>query len=230
MYLNKNNIFVRLLFIMTTSEENYLKVIYHLSNLSPKGVNTNAIAAMLDTKASSVTDMLKKLSEKDWINYQKYQGVSLTDKGKLNAKIIVRKHRLWEVFLVEKLGFAWDEVHEVAEELEHIKSEKLINQLDQFLNFPRFDPHGDPIPNAKGEIIKIEKQLVSEIEVGRTITCVGVKDTSVDFLQYLNKQNISLGTKMKVLEKEPFDGTLKIEINNSVLVISDKIANNLYVK
>jgi len=215
---------------MTTSEENYLKVIYHLSNLSPKGVNTNAIAAMLDTKASSVTDMLKKLSEKNWINYQKYQGVSLTDKGKLNAKIIVRKHRLWEVFLVEKLGFAWDEVHEVAEELEHIQSEKLINQLDQFLNFPSFDPHGDPIPNAKGEIIKIEKQLVSEIEVGRTITCVGVKDTSVDFLQYLNKQNISLGTKMKVLEKEPFDGTLKIEINNSVLVISDKIANNLYVK
>jgi DtxR family Mn-dependent transcriptional regulator len=215
---------------MTTSEENYLKVIYHLSNLSPKGVNTNAIAAMLDTKASSVTDMLKKLSEKEWIHYQKYQGVSLTDKGKFNAKIIVRKHRLWEVFLVEKLGFAWDEVHEVAEELEHIQSEKLINQLDQFLNFPSFDPHGDPIPNAKGEIIKIEKQLVSEIEVGKTITCVGVKDTSVDFLQYLNKQNISLGTKMKVLEKEPFDGTLKIEINNSVLVISDKIANNLYVK
>ena len=215
---------------MTTSEENYLKVIYHLSNLSPKGVNTNAIAAMLDTKASSVTDMLKKLSEKDWIHYQKYQGVSLTDKGKLNAKIIVRKHRLWEVFLVDKLGFAWDEVHEVAEELEHIKSEKLINQLDQFLNFPSFDPHGDPIPNAKGEIKKIEKQLLSEIEVGKTITCVGVKDTSVDFLQYLNKLNISLGTKMKVIDKEPFDGTLKIEINNSVLVISDKIANNLYVK
>jgi DtxR family Mn-dependent transcriptional regulator len=215
---------------MTTSEENYLKVIYHLSNLSPKGVNTNAIAAMLDTKASSVTDMLKKLSEKEWVNYQKYQGVSLTEKGKLNAKIIVRKHRLWEVFLVEKLGFAWDEVHEVAEELEHIQSEKLINQLDHFLNFPSFDPHGDPIPNAKGEIKKIDKQLVSEIEIGKTITCVGVKDTSVDFLQYLNKQSISLGTKMKVLEKEIFDGTLKIEVNNTVLVISDKIANNLYVK
>lgn len=215
---------------MTTSEENYLKVIYHLSHLSPKGVNTNAIAAMLDTKASSVTDMLKKLSEKEWIHYQKYQGVSLTDKGKLNAKIIVRKHRLWEVFLVEKLGFAWDEVHEVAEELEHIQSEKLINQLDQFLNFPSFDPHGDPIPNAKGEIKKIEKQLVSEIEVGKTITCVGVKDSSVDFLQYLNKLNISLGTKMKVLDKELFDGTIKIEVNNSFLVISDKIANNLFVK
>ena len=215
---------------MTTSEENYLKVIYHLSHLSPKGVNTNAIAAMIETKASSVTDMLKKLSEKDWINYQKYQGVSLTDKGKLNAKIIVRKHRLWEVFLVEKLGFSWDEVHEVAEELEHIKSEKLINQLDHFLNFPSFDPHGDPIPNAKGELPNINKQLLSEIEVGKTITCVGVKDSSVDFLQYLNKQRISLGTKIKIIDIEFFDRTFKIEVYNSVLVISDKIANNLYVK
>ncbi|WP_396181704.1 metal-dependent transcriptional regulator [Flavobacterium sp.] len=215
---------------MTISEENYLKVIYHLSHLSPKGVNTNAIAAMIETKASSVTDMLKKLSEKDWINYQKYQGVSLTDKGKLNAKIIIRKHRLWEVFLVEKLGFAWDEVHEVAEELEHIKSEKLINQLDHFLNFPSFDPHGDPIPNAKGELPNINKQLLSEIEAGKTITCVGVKDSSVDFLQYLNKQHISLGTKIKIIDIEFFDRTFKIEVNNAVLVISDKIANNLYVK
>ena len=186
---------------MTTSEENYLKVIYHLSNLSPKGVNTNAIAGMLDTKASSVTDMLKKLSDKELVDYQKYQGVFLTEKGKLNAKMIVRNHRLWEVFLVEKLGFAWDEVHEVAEELEHIRSEKLINQLDKFLNFPSFDPHGYPIPNAKGEIPTIAKQLLSEIETGKNITCVGVKDTSVDFLQYLNKQQISLGTNIKVLEK-----------------------------
>lgn len=215
---------------MTTSEENYLKVIYHLSNLSPKGVNTNAIAGMLDTKASSVTDMLKKLSDKELVDYQKYQGVFLTDKGRLNAKMIVRNHRLWEVFLVEKLGFAWDEVHEVAEELEHIRSEKLINQLDKFLNFPSFDPHGDPIPNAKGEIPTIAKQLLSEIEIGKNITCVGVKDTSVDFLQYLNKQQISLGTNIKVLEKEAFDGTIKIEINTTVLVLSDKIANNLYVK
>lgn len=216
--------------IMTISEENYLKVIYHLSNLSPKGVNTNAIAGMLDTKASSVTDMLKKLSDKELVDYQKYQGVFLTEKGKLHAKMIVRNHRLWEVFLVEKLGFAWDEVHEVAEELEHVRSEKLINQLDKFLNFPSFDPHGDPIPNAKGEIPTIAKQLLSEIEAGESITCVGVKDTSVDFLKYLNKQQISLGTKIKILEKESFDGTIKIEINSNVIVISDKIANNLYVK
>jgi DtxR family Mn-dependent transcriptional regulator len=137
---------------------------------------------------------------------------------------------LWEVFLVEKLGFAWDEVHEIAEELEHIKSEKLINQLDHFLNFPSFDPHGDPIPNAKGELPNINKQLLSEIEAGKTITCVGVKDSSVDFLQYLNKQHISLGTKIKIIDIEFFDRTIKIEVNNAVLVISDKIANNLYVK
>ncbi|WP_291274269.1 metal-dependent transcriptional regulator [Flavobacterium sp.] len=215
---------------MTTSEENYLKAIYHLTHLMPKGVNTNAIAASLDTKASSVTDMLKKLAEKELVTYQKYQGVNLTELGKLSAKMIIRKHRLWEVFLVEKLGFAWDEVHEVAEELEHIQSEKLINQLDQFLGFPSYDPHGDPIPNAKGEISIVDKWLLAEIEVGQKVTCIGVKDSSADFLKYLDKQNIALGTTLQLLEKESFDGTLKIGIGNQVLVISDKIANNLFVK
>lgn len=215
---------------MTTSEENYLKAIYHLTNVMPKGVNTNAIAASLDTKASSVTDMLKKLADKELVAYQKYQGVNLTEKGKLSAKMIIRKHRLWEVFLVEKLGFSWDEVHEVAEELEHIQSEKLINQLDQFLCFPRFDPHGDPIPNAQGEVVLVDKYLLSESEVGKLITCIGVKDSSVEFLQYLNKQQIALGSRMKVLDKEVFDGTLKVEIDNRVIVMSDKIANNLFVK
>lgn len=215
---------------MTISEENYLKAIYHLTQLMPKGVNTNAIAALLDTKASSVTDMLKKLSEKELVTYQKYQGVTLTESGKLSAKMIVRKHRLWEVFLVDKLGFAWDEVHEVAEELEHIQSEKLINQLDQFLNFPSFDPHGDPIPNAKGEIVNVDKQLLSEIAIGKEVSCVGVKDSSPEFLKYLDKQNIALGTQIKLIEKEDFDGTLKIKIGLKTIVLSDKIANNLFVK
>ncbi|CCG54506.1 Probable metal-dependent transcriptional regulator [Flavobacterium indicum GPTSA100-9 = DSM 17447] len=215
---------------MTISEENYLKAIYHLIQLMPKGVNTNTIAASLDTKASSVTDMLKKLSEKELVTYQKYQGVTLTESGKLSAKMIVRKHRLWEVFLVDKLGFAWDEVHEVAEELEHIQSEKLINQLDQFLNFPSFDPHGDPIPNAKGEIVNVDKQLLSEIAIGKEVSCVGVKDSSPEFLKYLDKQQIALGTILKVIEKEEFDGTLKIQIGTKTKVLSDKIANNLFVK
>jgi DtxR family transcriptional regulator, Mn-dependent transcriptional regulator len=215
---------------MTISEENYIKVIYHLSLVSPKGVNTNAIAGMLDTKASSVTDMLKKLSDKDLVSYQKYQGVTLTDKGFFSAKMIVRKHRLWEVFLVDKLGFSWDEVHEIAEELEHIKSEKLINKLDAFLGFPVADPHGDPIPDANGVIKKIEKQLLSEVEINESFHCVGVKDSSTDFLKYLDKQKIALGSVVKVIDKEDFDDTLTVEIDGKRLTISNKIANNLYVQ
>ncbi|MDP5097665.1 MAG: metal-dependent transcriptional regulator [Flavobacterium sp.] len=215
---------------MTISEENYIKVIYHLSLVSPKGVNTNAIAGMLDTKASSVTDMLKKLSDKDLVSYQKYQGVTLTHKGFHSAKMIVRKHRLWEVFLVDKLGFSWDEVHEIAEELEHIKSEQLINKLDSFLGFPAADPHGDPIPDAKGVIKKIEKQLLSEVEINASFQCVGVKDSSTDFLKYLDKQKIALGSVVKVIDKEDFDDTLTVEIDGKRLTISNKIANNLYVQ
>jgi DtxR family Mn-dependent transcriptional regulator len=215
---------------MTISEENYIKVIYHLSLVSPKGVNTNAIAGMLDTKASSVTDMLKKLAEKEVVSYQKYQGVTLTDKGFYLAKMIVRKHRLWEVFLVNKLSFSWDEVHEIAEELEHIKSEKLINKLDEFLGFPSFDPHGDPIPNAKGELVKIDKFLLSEAVLNTDYVCVGVKNSSVEFLQYLDKQNISLGSTIKVISREEFDSSLTIILNSNTISISNKIAENLFIK
>jgi DtxR family transcriptional regulator, Mn-dependent transcriptional regulator len=215
---------------MTISEENYIKVIYHLSLVSPKGVNTNAISAMLETKASSVTDMLKKLADKDLVSYIKYQGVTLTEKGFLSAKMIVRKHRLWEVFLVDKLGFSWDEVHEIAEELEHIKSEQLINKLDAFLGFPVADPHGDPIPDENGIIKKIEKQLLSEVEINASFHCVGVKDSSTDFLKYLDKQKIALGSVVKVIDKEDFDDTLTVEIDGKRLTISNKIANNLYVQ
>ena len=217
-------------FNMTTSEENYIKVIYHLSLVSPKGVNTNAIAGMLETKASSVTDMLKKLSDKELVAYQKYQGVTLTEKGFLSAKMIVRKHRLWEVFLVEKLQFSWDEVHEIAEELEHIKSEALIDKLDAFLGFPDFDPHGDPIPNSKGEIVKIEKLLLSEAELNKEYLCVGVKNSSVEFLQYLDKQKIALGSTINIASKEDFDASLQIHINGEELSISNKIAENLFIK
>lgn len=215
---------------MTISEENYIKVIYHISLVAPKGVSTNAIAGMLDTKASSVTDMLKKLAEKDFVSYQKYQGVTLTEKGLLAAKMIVRKHRLWEVFLVEKLNFSWDEVHEIAEELEHIKSEVLINKLDEFLGFPSFDPHGDPIPDEQGIIKKIEKHLLSDAEVNKDYKCIGVKDSSTDFLKYLDKQKIALGSVLKIVEREEFDETLTIAIDGKRTTISNKIASNLYVQ
>ena len=215
---------------MTFSEENYLKTIYHLTTILDAEVSTNAIAEKMETKASSVTDMLKKLAEKDLINYKKYQGVSLTDIGKLSAKMIVRKHRLWEVFLVEKLSFSWDEVHDIAEQLEHIKSEKLNNKLDDFLGNPTEDPHGDPIPDASGRIIKIEKQLLSELSENQTGICVGVKDTSSEFLKYLDKQEIALGSKIQFVSKEDFDLSLKIKIDEKELTISNKIASNLYVK
>lgn len=215
---------------MTNSEENYIKVIFHLSQVSPKGVNTNAIAGMLDTKASSVTDMLKKLSEKELVTYQKYYGVTLTEQGNLLAKMIVRKHRLWEVFLVNKLNFSWDEVHEIAEELEHIKSDVLIKKLDKFLDFPDFDPHGDPIPDSEGQIKKINKLLLSDGQLDKEYQCVGVKDSSTAFLQYLNKQKIALGSKIMIKEKENFDDTLLVKIDSREFTISNKIANNLYVK
>jgi DtxR family Mn-dependent transcriptional regulator len=215
---------------MTFSEENYLKAIYHLTTLTDTEVSTNAIAETMETKASSVTDMLRKLAEKDLVNYKKYQGVSLTDKGKLTAKMIVRKHRLWEVFLVEKLNFAWDEVHDIAEQLEHIKSEQLINKLDDFLGNPTEDPHGDPIPNANGQIVAIEKQLLSELAENQIGICVGVKDSSAEFLKYLDKQEIALGSKIEIILKESFDLSTKIKVNGKELTISNKIANNLYVK
>ncbi len=215
---------------MTLSEENYLKTIYHLTTVSETEVSTNAIAEKMETKASSVTDMLKKLADKDWIHYKKYQGVSLTNKGQIAAKMIVRKHRLWEVFLVEKLHFPWDEVHDIAEQLEHIKSEELINKLANYLGNPTKDPHGDPIPDSEGNIITIEKVLLSEIEIGQKGICVGVKDSSAAFLKYLDTNKIALGSSIKLLSKEDFDLSLKIIIDSKEMVISNKIASNLFVK
>lgn len=215
---------------MTFSEENYLKTIYHITASSGVEVSTNAIAEKMETKASSVTDMMKKLAEKELIVYKKYQGVLLTDKGKLSAKMIVRKHRLWEVFLVDKLQFSWDEVHDIAEQLEHIKSEKLINKLDDFLGNPTEDPHGDPIPDVNGKINKVEKLVLAELSENQTGICIGVKDSSSQFLKYLDKNQITLGSKIKVLAKEEFDLSLKIKVEEKTVTVSNIIAGNLYVK
>ncbi|MEO0045611.1 MAG: Transcriptional regulator MntR [Bacteroidota bacterium] len=215
---------------MTLSEENYLKTIYHIISASGVEVSTNAIAEKMETKASSVTDMLKKLAEKELIDYKKYKGVSLTNKGNLAAKMIVRKHRLWEFFLVDKLQFPWDEVHDIAEQLEHIKSEKLINKLDDFLGNPTEDPHGDPIPDVNGKITKVEKLLLSELKVNQTGICVGVKDSSAEFLKYLDKNKIALGVTIKVNSIEDFDLSLTVNVAGKDLLISNKIAGNLFVK
>ncbi|GFD71553.1 metal-dependent transcriptional regulator [Tenacibaculum mesophilum] len=216
--------------MFSQSEENYIKTMYHLAADYKKGISTNAIAKKLDTKASSVTDMIKKLSEKDVVAYKKYQGVTLTDFGKKIAANIVRKHRLWEVFLVDKLNFSWDEVHEVAEQLEHIKSPKLINELDAFLDYPKRDPHGDPIPDKEGNLQIIEKSLLSTLKKNEIGVCVGVDDSSSEFLRFLDKQEIALGKQIKVVEKEPFDGSLVIEMDGKTLTVSNKIASNLYIQ
>lgn len=216
--------------MLSKSEENYLKAIYHLSATIPEGISTNAIAQQLETKASSVTDMVKKLADKELVLYKKYQGVTLTKSGEKVAANVIRKHRLWEVFLVEKLSFNWDEVHEVAEQLEHIQSEKLIDELDSFLGYPKRDPHGDPIPDKDGNINILEKSLLSTLPIKTQAICVGVKDTSSEFLRYLDKQGIALGKEILIIEKESFDNSMRIEIDQKEFVISFQIANNIYVK
>lgn len=215
---------------MTLSEEDYIKAIYHLGKGENTKVSTNAIAEQMATKPSSVTDMVRKLSEKGLVNYKKYMGVSLTEYGQTVALSIVRKHRLWEVFLVEKLDFSWDEVHEVAEQLEHIKSEKLVDRLDKHLGFPQVDPHGDPIPSKKGEFKKAVKKVLNEVSIGTSGVCVGVKDSSPPFLKFLDKNNIALGDTIQVLGKEEFDNSLYIRIKGSDIHISNQIAMNLYLK
>jgi DtxR family Mn-dependent transcriptional regulator len=216
--------------VVTFSEENYLKAIYHLSKHGNVSVSTNAIAQKMETKASSVTDMIKKLDEKELVNYVKYQGVNLTEKGRLAATSVIRKLSLWDVFLVKKLNFSWDVVLEVAEQLEHIKSEKLINELDALLDFPTHDPHGDPIPDKDGNFKKTEKIMLAKAKEFDVCTCVGVNDSSAQFLKYLDKNNIALGTSIKVISKEPFDESMVIEVNGINLAISKLISNNIYVK
>ncbi|CAA0157736.1 metal-dependent transcriptional regulator [Tenacibaculum maritimum] len=216
--------------MLSQSEENYLKAIYHLATHQVKGISTNAIAKKMQTKASSVTDMIKKLSEKELVIYKKYQGVNLSEKGKVIAISIVRKHRLWESFLVDKLGFHWDKVHDIAEQLEHIKSEELVDKLDAYLEFPTIDPHGDPIPDKEGNITTRVKVKLATLKIGEKGVCVGVNDSSAQFLQFLDKQGIALGQKIQVLEKESFDDSLLIKINEEEFRISNKIANNLYIQ
>ena len=215
--------------MITFTEENYIKAIYHLGKQGNINVSTNAIAKAMETKASSVTDMIKKLADKNLAHYVKYQGVSLTNNGRLTAASVIRKHRLWEVFLVEKLNFSWDEVHDVAEQLEHIKSLKLVNELDAFLGFPTHDPHGDPIPDRDGNYTLSKSINILDMKVGNEGILVHVKDSSDVFLKYLNKTNLALGDTIKVLDFEPFDDSVSIQTNNKQMIISKEVAKNLYL-
>ena len=204
------------------SEEDYLKALYHLQKES-KEVSTNSIAEYLEMKPSSVSDMLKKLADKKYIYYIKYKGSSLSQKGRFIALQIIRKHRLWETFLVEKLGFGWGQVHTIAEQLEHIKSEDLTDKLDAFLEFPKYDPHGDPIPNKEGRIEKMNQKLLIELKESQKGIITGVKKGTASLLSYLDKENIKLGDAIEVQEIIEFDGTYVIKINSRKLTFSEKI-------
>jgi DtxR family Mn-dependent transcriptional regulator len=214
--------------VNTLAEENYLKSIYHLS-LNAVSVSTNQIAASLNTSAASVTDMLKKLADKQLINYARYQGVSLTPAGEKIAVHIIRKHRLWEYFLVEKLDFKWDEVHEMAEEMEHISSKELVDRLDKFMGYPKYDPHGDPIPDSKGNFKAHELKPVSLVLVNEVGVISGVRDHSSSFLQYLEKQQLTIGKKIKVLDIIDYDHSMVLQLENTKVTISREVANNLLI-
>lgn len=212
------------------TEENYLKTIYYLANRQQSEVSTNALAEMTATKAASVTDMLRKLADKQLIHYKKYQGVRLTDEGERLALQVIRRHRLWEVFLVEKLGFGWDAVHEIAEELEHIRSEELVARLDTFLGHPQFDPHGDPIPTPTGQMPTTGYQKLSDVSVGEEVCLMGVLEHSTEFLQHLDHSNLTLGCRVTVREINVFDKSVLVQVERGRTVfVSYEVAKNLLV-
>ncbi|MEZ4940940.1 MAG: metal-dependent transcriptional regulator [Saprospiraceae bacterium] len=217
--------------MISQAEENYLKAIFKISEKEAKAATTNAIAAEMQTTAASVTDMLKRLAEKNLIDYEKYRGVQLTPEGNKLATALIRKHRLWEVLLVEKLGFAWDEVHELAEQLEHVQGNGLVDRLDEFLGHPKFDPHGDPIPDAEGRWSFRQQVLLGTLKVGDHAVVTGVDDHSAAFLQYLDQMHLALGAQLELLERFPYDQSLRIRTGNGQeIVLSEKVGQNLYVK
>lgn len=211
------------------TEEDYIKAIYHFAGQGNDKVGTSMLADYLSNKPASVTDMLRKLAEKKLIHYKKSHGVTLTDKGKKVVLQIVRKHRIWETFLVEKLRFGWEEVHELADQLEHVKSDLLINRLDDFLGYPKFDPHGDPIPSSNGELPEATTLPLSEVKGRLTVKFVSVATDQSSFLQYLDKLGLHIGDQFQVVEVEEFDGSLVIHHQNKDLHLSSQVAENIHV-
>ncbi|MCU7550385.1 metal-dependent transcriptional regulator [Chitinophagaceae bacterium LB-8] len=213
---------------ISNSEENYLKTIFHLQADTEK-VNTNAVAEKLNTRPASVTDMMKKLSAKKLLDYQPYKGFSLSGEGRKIALGIVRRHRLWEYFLVEKLHLGWDEVHEIAEELEHVSSKRLIDKLDEYLGFPKFDPHGDPIPDSKGKLRRSNEILLLQLPLHQRAEVCRVGNQSAEMLELLQHKNIRIGTKLEVKNNFHFDGSIEVKVKNTTVSISEQLAKNIFV-
>ena len=215
---------------LTYAAENYLKAILKLATPPHKTVNTNVLATHLGTSAPSVTDMLKKLSDKHLVTYERYYGASLTEEGHRLATTMVRKHRLWEVFLNQSLGMSWDEVHEIAEELEHIQSDHLIDSLDRFLGNPKFDPHGEPIPNAQGKYTMRTQVPLSDLMVGQSGIVIGVKEDNSNFLRHLSGKGIILGKSIIVLTQDAYDQAMSISVDERRTDLTGQVAKNILIK
>lgn len=216
--------------LLSYTEENYLKALLKITfDSNTDEVGTNELAISLNVKPATANDMLKKLKEKELVSYEKYGKITLTKVGKGNAIDIIRKHRLWETFLFKKLDFSWDEVHEVAEQLEHIQSQKLIDKLDKFLDFPEFDPHGDPIPNYKGELKVQFKKTLSDVAVGSSCKMVAVRDNSSSFLQYVVTVGLGINNEILVVSRQAYDDIMVIEVNGVRSSVSQKFAENIFV-
>lgn len=217
--------------MLSFTEENYLKAILLITlNEAPNNeAGTNQLAAYLGVKPATATDMLKKLREKELISYKRYGKISLSEIGRKKAVEVLRKHRLWETFLVNTLGFSWDEVHEVAEQLEHIQSQKLVDSLDKFLGFPEYDPHGDAIPDAKGNLKLRPSKTLAEASEGCSCKMIAVKDNSPLFLQYVSQLNLAIDIEINVLSVQPFDGSMEISVGGNKTMVSQKFAENILI-
>lgn len=218
--------------MLSDTEENYLKALLRITGEQGSGgeAGTNQLAGRLNVRPATATDMLKKLREKQLVNYEKYGKISLTDTGRDLAVAIIRKHRLWETFLFDKLGFSWDEVHEVAEQLEHIKSDKLVERLDRFLGFPQFDPHGDAIPTAGGDYIDEARLTLAEATEQQSYVIIAVKDNSPSFLQYVSEIGMRIHSQVRVIQKYAFDRSMALDVDGETVNISDKVAQNIYCR
>jgi len=215
---------------LSLTEENYIKAIFQIGTTPESNVSTNALADNLQTKPATVSDMIKKLSHKKLIFYEKYKGVTLSASGSKEALKIIRKHRLWEVFLVSHLNFKWDQVHEIAEQLEHIKSSELVNRLDDFLGNPTIDPHGDPIPDANGQVQLGPSKLLSEMTSHENGIIVGVKNEDPLLLQHLDKINVRLGLHIEVTEVNDFDQSIQVKLADlGTMFLSEKITSQILI-
>lgn len=217
--------------MLSFTEENYLKAILNLTVFeeSRNEVGVNKLASYLGVKPATASDMIRKLKEKSLVEFEPYGKVSLSEQGRQAGMMVVRRHRLWETFLQKKLGFNWDEVHELAEDLEHIHSRKLIDKLDEFLEFPEFDPHGDAIPDKEGNILIPFRRTLDEVKIGKSCKIIAVKDNSTDFLQYVDKLGLKINDEVKIVGKEEFDRLTTIEFNGKSQVVSSKITENIFV-